>query len=258
VSETFHWIDAPEAGRLAAMLHLPEERPAAGAPAALLCHGLTGHRSETKFLFVRLARRLAARGVAVLRFDFRGSGESTGTFDEMSLLTELADARCALGFLAKCEGVDASRIGVLGFSCGGAVAGRLVAEEKRVRALALWNAVAHVALLTGKFGEWGVGEGGGGSFPVDLQGLPLGERFVRDLEAMPDPVDGVRAFGGSVLVVNGTMDGTVPPSEAEAFAEAAGGRAERLVVKDGLHAFARLEHVEAVLDRTTDFFAEKL
>jgi hypothetical protein len=174
----------------------------------------------------------------------------------MSLLTELADARRAFDFLANAGGVDATRIGVLGFSCGGAVAGRLVAEEKRIRALALWNAVAHSKLLAEKFAEW---QGlGAGSFPIDLQGLALGERFVKDLEDVPDPVDGVRAFSGPVLVVNGTMDATVPASEAEAFSEAAGGRGERLVVEDGLHDFRRLDHVEAVLGRTADFFLEKL
>ena len=37
-------------------------------------------RTESHFLFVAASRRLAERGIASLRFDFRGSGESEGEF----------------------------------------------------------------------------------------------------------------------------------------------------------------------------------
>jgi len=58
--------------RLYGMLHRPEG--VAIAPAVVLCHGFTGQRIESHRLFVKMARDLAAHGIAALRFDFRGSG----------------------------------------------------------------------------------------------------------------------------------------------------------------------------------------
>ena len=71
--------------RLYGMLHSPDTpAPATGWPSVVVLHGFTGNRIEGHRNFVLLARKLAARGVACLRFDFRGSGESQGDFSEMT------------------------------------------------------------------------------------------------------------------------------------------------------------------------------
>ncbi|HEV7658121.1 MAG TPA: alpha/beta fold hydrolase [Mycobacteriales bacterium] len=58
----------------------------AGTPRALVvcAHGLTGDRSGPAGLLAEWAARLAAHGLAVVRFDFRGSGESSGAFEQTS------------------------------------------------------------------------------------------------------------------------------------------------------------------------------
>ena len=67
--------------KLAACLHTPEPgRFGSAAPVVVCCHGLTGTRVGSCYRFVTLARRLAERNVASLRFDFRGCGESGGVF----------------------------------------------------------------------------------------------------------------------------------------------------------------------------------
>lgn len=45
-----------------------------------MLHGFTGNKTETHFLYTRLARQLATQGIAALRFDFAGSGDSQGEF----------------------------------------------------------------------------------------------------------------------------------------------------------------------------------
>jgi len=69
--------------RLVGMTHAPggEGR----APAVLMLHGFKGTRIENHFLFVKLARGLAMGGYFVMRFDFRGSGESEGEFRDISI-----------------------------------------------------------------------------------------------------------------------------------------------------------------------------
>ena len=66
--------------QIVGMLHVPNGR--GRFPGALLLHGFTGTKTESHRMFVKLSRRLAEHGIASLRFDFRGSGDSAGEFEE--------------------------------------------------------------------------------------------------------------------------------------------------------------------------------
>ncbi len=117
-----------EGQKLFGMIHMPEGK--GPWPGVVFCHGFTGHKIETHCIFVKLAREMCRRGIAVLRFDFRGSGESEGLFEEMTVQGEISDAGKALEFLAGYKGIDPSRIGLLGFSLGGLVASIGVGPDK--------------------------------------------------------------------------------------------------------------------------------
>lgn len=109
--------------RLAGTLTLPEG--AGPFPAAILISG-TGpqDRDETVFghkPFAVWADALARRGVAVLRFDDRGVGRSTGDFAASTIADFAKDAGAALTWLAARPEIDADRIGFIGHSEGGVV-----------------------------------------------------------------------------------------------------------------------------------------
>lgn len=78
---------------------------------------LAGHRP-----FLVLADYLTRRGIAVLRYDDRGVGASTGTFAGATTEDFAADALAAVHYLAGRGGIDAARIGIAGHSEGGLVA----------------------------------------------------------------------------------------------------------------------------------------
>jgi hypothetical protein len=101
---------------MAAVLHLPDGR--GRAPAVLMCHGFTGHKAEAHRLFVHTARRLMQEGLVVLRFDFLGSGDSEGLFEEMTIRGEVEDALNALAFLRGHGRVDAARVANAGLLAG--------------------------------------------------------------------------------------------------------------------------------------------
>src|ERR1700758_409075 len=129
--------------RLRGMIHRPEEaRSRRGTPAVIFLHGFTGDRMESHWIFVKCARALAKAGIASLRFDFYGSGESEGEFCEVTLQGEISDAQAAGGVFRQQKGIDARRLGLCGLSLGGAVAA-CVAARLRVQALVLWAALAH-------------------------------------------------------------------------------------------------------------------
>jgi uncharacterized protein len=66
----------------------------------------------------RLAHALAQHGVATLRFDKRGCGESGGTADTSDYDTDLVDNVAAVRYLRSRPEIDAARVGVCGHSAG--------------------------------------------------------------------------------------------------------------------------------------------
>jgi hypothetical protein len=80
--------------------------------------------------FRLLADALTRAGVAVLRYDDRGVGKSTGTFSTATTQDFAADAEAAIGYLLTREEIDPDRIGLLGHSEGGQVAAMLGARDK--------------------------------------------------------------------------------------------------------------------------------
>ena len=117
--------------RLAGTLTLPQG--AGPFPAAILISG-TGpqDRDETVFghkPFAVWADALTRRGVAVLRYDDRGTGSSTGDFGAATIADFATDADAAFAFLAARSEIDPSRIGLIGHSEGGVIAPLVVQEN---------------------------------------------------------------------------------------------------------------------------------
>jgi len=86
--------------------------------AVVLVHGGGVTREEGGF-FTRLAAGMADDGVASLRFDMRGHGESEGRQEELTLTTILNDIRVAIAYLRKAT--NAHEIILLGASFAGGI-----------------------------------------------------------------------------------------------------------------------------------------
>lgn len=110
--------------RLAGTLTTP--RGKGPFPAVVLIAGSGRQmRDETVFghhLFLVLADDLTRRGIAVLRYDKRGLGQSSGDYSLATSADFAADADAAVTFLKSRPGVDPHRIGLIGHSEGGVVA----------------------------------------------------------------------------------------------------------------------------------------
>lgn len=79
--------------------------------------------------FALIADALTSAGVAVLRYDDRGVGGSTGDYDAATVERLAGDGRAAIDFLLGRDDVDPERIGVLGHSEGGLYAAMLAARD---------------------------------------------------------------------------------------------------------------------------------
>jgi len=238
------------------MLHLPEGR--GPAPGIIMIHGFTGHRIEAHRLFVRAARAIAAAGVAALRFDCRGSGESEGEFVDMTVSGEIADARAALDLLAARQEVDPARLGVLGLSLGGAVAACLAGSDRRVKALALWTPVAY---LLGAIGANIVAPGAEQQMAtqgwVDLGGNRVGRGFVEDLPNIR-PLEAVRGYRGPALLVYGTCDQALSPEHPQAYLQTLTGPTEYVTVEGADHVFSSYPWESQAIEATVRWLAGTL
>jgi pimeloyl-ACP methyl ester carboxylesterase len=125
--------------QLAGTLTLPQGK--GPFPAVLLIAGSGPNtRDESVFghaIFLVLADHLTRHGIAVLRSDKRGTGQSGGDYASATSEDFAADAAAAVAFLAGRPEIDASRIGLIGHSEGGIVAPLVANRDPRVRFVVL-------------------------------------------------------------------------------------------------------------------------
>jgi exosortase A-associated hydrolase 2 len=118
------------------VLSLPKT-PARPATGLVTLHGWSGTRIGPHALFVSLARRAAEAGIACLRFDFRGRGDSGGEIAEATRATMIEDAVAAARFLRE-EGCE--RVILVGLCAGSQVAIGAAAQDAAPDGLILWSA----------------------------------------------------------------------------------------------------------------------
>lgn len=114
-------------------------------PAVILISGMgpndrDGNMMGHKLYFV-IADYLTRQGIAVLRYDKRGAGKSTGTFDYNLTSRDFAnDVLCAIEYLKTRKEINPHQIGLIGHSEGGLIATMIAAESNDVAFLVLLGA----------------------------------------------------------------------------------------------------------------------
>jgi Predicted hydrolase of the alpha/beta superfamily len=120
--------------RLEGELHLPEGK--GHFPVVIVCHPhplYGGDMDNNVVMAVYFA--LVKSSIAALRFNFRGTGNSSGSYGEG--VGEQDDLQAALDFLSTLKEIDRQRIGLAGYSFGGMVAAYVAIKDNRVKQLAL-------------------------------------------------------------------------------------------------------------------------
>ncbi len=241
--------------QLVGQLHRPEKSKGL-VPAVVFFHGFTGNKAEFRRVFVRTARALARLGIASLRFDFAGSGDSEGEFSAMTPSSELQDAREALRFLRRQPGIDKKRVGVLGMSLGGMMAAYMLGEDQALCTGVLWNPVAHPNWRGERMTPKEKRELKRMGF-VDMNGWALGKGFIDEMKRM-NPLKAIAGARCPVLLVQGEKDLTVPSSGAQeyqkAFKKTGYPMAIHLVEGAG-HCFESILHEMELISVTLDWFA---
>lgn len=254
----FQFIPAGE-NQLAASIDRPQGHADGRVPLVIVVHGLTGQRIGKSYHLVEFARRLNDRGIACLRFDQAGCGESTGRFVDLTIQSMVEDLNAVRAWADEQRWCDADRSGFVGLSLG---ALPVVASEARrhARAIALWAPVydmPRVFNLTARSGLRALVEHQGW---VPYRGLRIGADFINTLDAVDTPAALARGRA-PLLLCHSRHDDIVPFVESEAYAERceAIGRSCELVPFDRAdHDFGQYDHRQQLLARTLDFFETQL
>ncbi len=136
-----------EETRLFGMWHLP--RNSVSSTAFLMSHPFGEEKLWSHRVYVSMARALANRGHRVLRFDYRGAGDSSGSSADTSLATHLDDMSMAFEMLVANQ-PSIERVGLLGLRLGGAIAAvfaeRMTGDSRLANGpLILWDPVMNGA-----------------------------------------------------------------------------------------------------------------
>jgi alpha-beta hydrolase superfamily lysophospholipase len=196
MSSSYHVsIPSPD-GLVPAVVHLPDRTP---APVVVCCHGLLSYKDSSKF--VAIGEQYSSAGMAVVRFDFTGCGESNTAQKEALLSDRMRDLHSVLDYVQRQSWANGTT-GLMGSSLGGYLSLLTTASRShQIRAVVCWATPFDLRRVKLALSE-----------SDDLKQLfPSGFRLgtPEDLGDLP-PVPGV-------LVIHGRQDETVPWNDAVAI-----------------------------------------
>ena len=228
-------------------------------PYVIMFHGFCDDRNEINFVHLELSRRLLKEGIASVRFDFGGSAESDGCFEDMTVSSEVRDGNNILEFVRSLDNCDPTRIALHGTSLGGCVAAVLAGRRPSdIRALSLWCPAPDVIYNMRQKTLCGldvsdIEERGW----ADYEGLRVGAGFYRDALTL-DPYAEAALYKGPVNLVHGDQDVTASPECSKRLKEIYGDRADLLIVEGAEHRFKSAEFREARMSSASEFLKREL
>jgi uncharacterized protein len=193
VTSPFPVFIATADGPVPAVVHLPERTP---APVVVCCHGLLSYKDSSKF--VAIGDEFSRAGMAVVRFDFSGCGESQTIHRESLLFSRMRDLRSVLDYVQQ-QAWRNGPVGLLGSSLGGYLSLLAAASSPHlIQAVVCWASpfdLSRIGLALETSEEL-------------KQAFPPGVRLgspenLKDLPPVP-----------RVLIIHGQEDETVPWHEA--------------------------------------------
>jgi len=243
---------------LRGILHMPENINGK-IPIVILFHGFCGNKMGPHFIFVKLSRLLERNGIASIRFDFAGSGESDGDFIDMTIGTELEDANNILNYVKTLDFVDNDKIGIVGLSMGGAIASMLAGDRKNdIKTMCLWAPAGNMEEIIldkhyigsnyEEFRQQGY---------LDIEGLPLGTGFVDNIRNIKI-YEKATSYDKRSLIIHGDKDDVVLLSASEKYIGIFGEFSKLKVISGANHTFDKREWEEEVICNTLEFLEDEL
>jgi len=213
-------------------LHLPDtEKP----PCVIVSHGLFSSKESEKY--ISLGDRFPRKEISLLRFDFRGCGESGGKISESTVSDRIEDLTIAIEFIRSHPRIG-TRIGLMGSSLGGYISLIKAAGEEDIRAVVTWAT---------PFTLFGLEER-----REEREMASLGQEFFQDIKTHDlTPILGKVA---NCLVIHGDRDEMVPVEHARMIYKGLNEPKKMAIIEGGDHRLTRPDHRKQAMEMTLEWF----
>lgn len=197
-------------GKLQAVIQIPNGKTK--YPMVMILHGFLANKEMD--LLKNLADGLEKKGIASIRFDYNGHGESDGLFQDMTVSNEIEDTKKVYNFIRKFPKITS--ISMVGHSQGAIVASMTAGElgEDKIKSIALMSPapIIHEDSLRGIFL--------GRTFDpinlpeyLDVNGHKLGREYLKDIQNI-QIFDVSSKFKGKAYMIHGTRDTLIPYTDS--------------------------------------------
>lgn len=131
--------------KLVGILHKPDTETKS---IILMLHSFKGHK-DYQPIFKNFPRELCKQGIAVLRFDCRGSGESDGEFVDFTIESEVEDLKTAVEYV---KSLGFENIGLVGLSLGTVIC--ILGWNQEIKTMVLWSPVLSSEVIRNKYKKY--------------------------------------------------------------------------------------------------------
>ena len=235
-------------------------------PAVVMLHGTGSNRDEAGGGYAYAAPVLAEKyGVATIRIDFMGNGDSTADYTGYTFKSAVADAVAAAEYIAAQESIDAAHIGVMGWSQGGTDALLAAGQHPEIfSSVVTWAGAPDLSGMLPDELYTVAQEQGYFTMEFDWrEPLNVSLQWCEDVKNV-DVLDVFSAFEGPVMAIHGTEDTTVDPDWSNKIVAVSNHEMSGPYFIQGMdHTFnvfteEDLHSLYTAIDATGEFFAETL
>ncbi|MDR1910069.1 MAG: alpha/beta fold hydrolase [Spirochaetaceae bacterium] len=233
-------------------------------PAIVMLHGYGSNKDEAGNGYKIAAPELAKKGIASIRIDFMGYGDSAVDHAEYTIDVGVREAGIAADYIAALPGIDPARIGILGWSKGGAIALLAAGRNPVFKSVLTWAGAPNLSgAVYSAEGYEAARQNGVYVAEFDWRG-PLNlslEAF--DAAAGTDILAEFSRSAAPVLAIAGSEDTAVPPETTEQIRAASANAASRALIIPGAdHTFniftGDMEAFNVLINETVKWFGETL
>ena len=235
------WYEIP------AVLNLPKAGDGR-FPAVILCHGTASQKNEVGDMFIALAAKLETRGIASIRFDFAGCGDSEADQRDLTFYGEVSDTQKIYQYLQKHQSIDSDSIGILGFSQGARVMAEFLGRcTGHINAAVSLSGACHngKGVFSGWFEQYYAELEANGYAEIPMswrEDLILSKTWFDEIKES-QPMKQLETYTGHLLAIAGTDDELVPYHHGHEIIQACKEAKVRdlKIIKDADHIFNCLD-----------------
>lgn len=245
-----------------AIITLPTGIEDRNVPLVIMCHGTASNKDEAGDGYKMYASKLAEAGIASIRFDFIGTGDSKVDYSKYNFTTALNDVSKVIEYAKELKSIDSENIGILGWSQGGSIAMLAAGEIPDIKSVVTWAGAENDCLLT--LGDYEAAKANGYAI-VEFDwrdSLNFGLQWHEDVRNI-DILETLKKSKAPVLALNGSNDDVVPPETTDLIIETSTNELSKKSIIDGAdHTFnistGDLTKYNELCTQTTQWFLDTL